>query len=372
VTAHVAGRLVLADRVVPGRVTLDDGRIASIEPRSADSGGPYVSPGFIDAHVHGWGGHDAMGSRDELQAMARALLGHGVTSFLPTAVSAPFERLAAFAATVRSAARVAGVGAAAQPVGFHLEGPFLSPSRAGVHDPSFLRSPAETTPDELDPLLDGLRLMTIAPELAGSIAMIEGLCARGVACSLGHSNATLEEAQAGYRAGARGTTHLFNAMTGVDHHRPGLAVAALRDDAAFVELIADGHHVDRALWPLIARTKPVDRLVLVSDAVSLAGTDRSHGALGGIQVEVVGDRCTFAGGALAGSLIALDTAVANLIASGIAIAAAICAATANPADLLGLDDRGRLEPGRRADLVELDDQFQVIGVLRAGARVELG
>src|SRR5215208_2344989 len=172
-TAHIAGRLVLPDRVVAGRITVENGRIASIEPRSADAHGPYVAPGFIDAHVHGWGGHDAMGSPDDLHGMARALVRHGVTSFLPTAVSAPVERLAAFAATVRSSSRAIAEGAdAAEPLGVHLEGPFLSPSRAGVHDPAFLRSPADTTTAELEPLLDGLRLMTIAPELPGAIATI--------------------------------------------------------------------------------------------------------------------------------------------------------------------------------------------------------
>jgi N-acetylglucosamine-6-phosphate deacetylase len=219
-----------------------------------------------------------------------------------------------------------------------------------VHDPTCLRSPADTTAAELDPLLDGLRLMTVAPELPGAVAMIERLRARGVVSSLGHSNATLDEARAGYRAGATGTTHLFNAMSGVDHHQPGLAVAALADDAAFVELIADGHHVDRSLWPLITRAKPVDRLVLVSDAVPLAGTEESHGDLGGMPVEVIGDRCTFAGGTLAGSLIGLDSAVANLVASGVGIPAAVRAASANPADLLELADRGRLAPGLRCDL----------------------
>ena len=163
--------------------------------------------------------------------------------------------------------------------------------------------------------------MTIAPELPGATDLISWLADRGVMTSIGHSRATLEEARAGYAAGARSTTHLFNAMSGVDHHAPGVAVAALLDDAVFVELIADGIHVDPGLWPLITRLKPVDRLLLVSDAVALAGMGDGRGRLGGLEVVVAGQRVTLAGTrTLAGSVLALDTAVANVVASGRAAA----------------------------------------------------
>jgi len=187
---------------------------------------------------------------------------------------------------------------------------------------------------------------------------------------LGHSAATLEEARAGYAAGGRTTTHLFNAMSGVVHHAPGLAVAALTDDAVYVELIADGHHVDRALWPIITRTKPADRLVLVSDAMPMAGTGDGRTALGGLEVQVVGSRATLLGtDTLAGSVIALDSAVRNLAASGIALPAAAAAASRNPLALLGVTDRGRIAVGQRADLVELDDDLEVRRVARDGAWV---
>jgi N-acetylglucosamine-6-phosphate deacetylase len=177
---------------------------------------------------------------------------------------------------------------------------------------------------------------------------------------VGHSAATLAEARAGYAAGASSTTHLFNAMSGVDHHSPGLAVAALTDDRAWVELIADGHHVDRALWPLIRRAKPVDRLLLVSDALAPAGMGDGRATMGGLEVEVRDGRCTMIpGGALAGSTIALDTAVRNLVGEGWPLPAAVAAASANPAALLGLADRGRIAVGLRADLVELDDDLRV-------------
>jgi N-acetylglucosamine-6-phosphate deacetylase len=185
---------------------------------------------------------------------------------------------------------------------------------------------------------------------------------------MGHSEATLEEARAGYAAGGRTTTHLFNAMTGVSHRAPGLAVAALTDDAAYVELIADGHHVHPSLWPIITRTKPAERLVLVTDALSIAGTPPGTAVLGGLAIENRGDRATLAGSdTLAGSVIALDTAVRNLARSGVPLARAVAAASRNPLALIGVGDRGRIAVGQRADLVELDDELRVVRVARAGA-----
>jgi N-acetylglucosamine-6-phosphate deacetylase len=360
----VAGRLVLADAVVAGRVLVEAGRIAAVEPDEAEAGGPLIAPGFIDLHVHGWGGHDAMAGRAALDGMARALLRRGVTSFLPTAVTAPLTALARFADDVRSW-RLDAPGDGASPLGFNLEGPFLAEARKGAHNAQHLRAPADLRAGDLDPLLDGLRVVTIAPELPGALDLIAELAARGVACSLGHSAATLEQARAGYARGARSTTHLFNAMSGVDHRHPGLAVAALTNDAAFVELIADGHHVDPSLWPLVLRAKPPERLLLVSDALSLAGTGEGRATVGGLQVEVRDDRATLvAGGALAGSLIALDSAVRNLVREGVPLPRAVAAASANPAALLGLDDRGRIAAGCRADLVELDDGLRVRRVMR--------
>ena len=283
------GRLVLEDRVADGRLTIADGLITRVEasdtPAATDDRAPYLAPGFVDVHVHGGGGHDAMGDRAALDGMARHLLRHGVTSFLPTAVTAPLPELVAFAARVRSWLADAPADGA-QPLGFNLEGPFLAMARRGAHDPASLLVPADVARDDLEPLLDGLRVLTIAPELPGAIDLIGWLRGHGVRPSLGHSAATLDEARRGYAAGGASTTHLFNAMSGVDHRAPGLAVAALLDDAVYVELIADGIHVDPGLWPLIRRLKPADRLVLVSDAISLAGMGDGRGTVGGLAVEV--------------------------------------------------------------------------------------
>jgi len=363
----ISGRLVLDDRVAHGRITIEDGRIAAIALAEEPAvNGAFLAPGFVDLHVHGWGGHDAMGDVAALDGMARRLLRRGVTSFLPTAVTAPLGELIAFAERVRTWQPDAPTDGA-EPLGFNLEGPFLAPARRGAHDPNHLLVPAEAPRPALESITGGLRLLTIAPELPGATDLIRWLHDRDIATSIGHSAATLEEARAGYAAGARSTTHVFNAMSGIDHRAPGVALPALLDDEVYVELIADGIHVHPAIWPLITRLKPNDRLMLVSDAISIAGTGDGRGRIGGLEVEIVGQRVTLAGTeTLAGSVIALDTAVRNVVASGAPLPAAVAAASRNPLALLGVGDRGRIAVGQRADLVELDPELRVQRVMRAG------
>jgi N-acetylglucosamine-6-phosphate deacetylase len=367
----VSDRLVLDDRVAPGRLSIDDGVITSVEVDVADvdADAPYIAPGFVDVHVHGWGGHDAMGDADALDGMARALVRRGVTSFLPTAVTAPLDELASFAGRVRAWMPSAPADGA-EPLGFNLEGPFLASAKRGAHAEAHLRAPAAASRAELDRLLDGLRLLTVAPELDGASDLIGWLHGQGVAVSVGHSAADADKVWNAYEAGARSTTHLFNAMTGVDHRSPGVAVAALLEDDAYVELIADGIHVHPAIWPLITRLKPRERLLLVSDALSVAGTSDGRGRIGGLDIEVRDGRATLAGtDTLAGSVIALDSAVRNATNAGVPLADAVAAASRNPLELLGVSDRGRLAVGQRADLVELDEDLSVRRVMRAGTWV---
>jgi N-acetylglucosamine-6-phosphate deacetylase len=369
------GRLVLEHEVVPGRLVLEDGHLAAVEPDPDDTvaaAGPIYAPGFVDVHVHGWGGHDATGDADALSGMARALLRRGVTSFLPTAPSLAEAELPRFADRVRRWMPDAPADGA-QPLGFNLEGPFLAPSRRGAHDAAVLRAPAALAPAQVDALLDGLRIITIAPELPGALELIARLRAAGIAPSMGHSEATIEEARAGFAAGGQTTTHLFNAMTGVDHRAPGLALAALLEDEAYVELIADGNHVHPALWPLIVRAKPDDRLVLVSDALPIAGTGTRRGWIGGLECDVSDGRATLVGtNTLAGSVIALDSAVRNLVRAGASLPTAVRGAATSPVALLGEGDRGRLAPGLLAHLVELDDELHVLRVTRGAGWVDGG
>ena len=370
---ELRGRLVLDDRVAPGRIVVRDGRIAAVELDVGEGAlhGPILAPGFVDVHVHGWAGHSAMGDVADLDGMSRRLADQGVTSFLPTAVTAPLTALAAFAERVRRWLPDAPADGA-EPLGLNLEGPFLAEARRGAHAPAHLLAPADAPATALEPLLGALRVITIAPELPGALALIGRLASAGVAVSIGHSAASLDEARAGYAAGARTTTHLFNAMTGIDHRAPGVALAALLADDVFVELIADGIHVVPSVWPLVTRLKSRDRLLLVSDAIPLAGTGDGRGVIGGLEVEVRGDRATLVGtDTLAGSVIALDSSVRNLVRSGVPLPDASAAASRNPLALLGITDRGRIAVGQRADLVELDAELRVRRVMRAGAWIRV-
>jgi N-acetylglucosamine-6-phosphate deacetylase len=369
--ADVRGRLVLDDRVAVGRLAIEDGWIAAVdlEP-GVDATAPelpYISPGFVDVHVHGWGGHDVMGPPEALDGMARALLAHGVTSFLPTGVTNPLPVLHEWADRVRAWIPAAPANGA-EPLGFNLEGPFLSHAKKGAHNPKLLLNPADVPWSEIEPLVDGLTVMTVAPEIPGGIELIRHLTSLGVRISIGHSGADLAGAIDGFDAGGVTTTHLFNGMTGSDHRAPGVAVAALTRDDAWVELIADGHHVHPALWTIIERTKPADRLMLISDALSLAGTGDGRLSISGLEIEVRDGRCILADGSgtLAGSVIALDTAVRNLVRNGSSLPAAVAAASRNPLGMLGVEDRGRLATGQRADLVELGDDLDVRRVMRHG------
>ena len=364
---RVGGRLVLDDRVVGGVLTVADGRLVGVEEREVPNTAPYICPGFVDLHVHGWGGHDAMGGREALDGMARALARRGVTSFLPTAVTAPLDSLERFADDVRGWMSGGRPSDGAAPLGFNLEGPFLAAERRGAHDAAQLLIPADVEQSALEPFIDGLRLITVAPELPGAVDLIEWLTGRGVVVSVGHSAADVRQAQAAYAAGARSTTHLFNAMSGLDHRAPGVALAALLADDVYTELIADGVHVDPSLWSLIGRLKPKDRLLLVSDALSIAGTGDGRGRIGTLHVEVAGPRVTLLGtNTLAGSVIALDDAVRNLVDSGFSLPAAIAAVSSNPLALLGFTDVGRIAEGYAADLVELDSNLRVVRTMLAG------
>lgn len=371
---ELRGRLVLPEGIRPGRVLVEGGRISGVEledgvAMEADDSiadDRIIVPGFIDVHVHGWGGHDAMGGPAALSGMARALAAHGVTSFLPTSVTATFEKLTTFAESVRAWMPGAPEDGA-EPLGFNMEGPFLAADKKGAHPADLLRHPADLDEDRLATFIEGLRVITIAPELPGATELITRLSAVGVCVSLGHSAADVSAARAGYAAGAVSTTHLFNAMVGVVHRDPGLALQALLDDDVWVELIADTLHVDPALWPLIWRLKPTSRVLLVSDAIALAGSGQTSGMVGELEVRVDGERVTLVdGGNLAGSVTALDLEVGHAVRAGIPLVDAVAAAATNPAAMLGMADRGRLEAGLRADLVELDATYRVRRVMRAG------
>lgn len=329
-----------------------------------------LAPAFLDIHVHGAAGKDVMNATTEsLGAVGHFLASRGVGGYLPTTVSAPLDRtLEALEGLANAIERGAEPGTAT-PLGIHLEGPFLSHAKRGVHPPELLQQPSTALFDRFWEAARGtIRLITIAPELPGALDLIEHATQSGVRVSLGHSNATAAEARAGITAGARSATHTFNAMRAIDHREPGIAVAVLDDDDLYAELICDGIHVDPAMVRLFAKFKGPEHAILVTDGISATGMPEGRYLLGGLEVEVREGRCLHQG-VLAGSVLTMDRAVRNYAQfTGADLATAVRAATANPATLLGEETRyGQLAMGRRADLMVIDRAGQVKAVMLGGS-----
>jgi len=368
-TVLSGARVVTADRVLdPGWVSIDGARIDGLGSGPApvpgqDLGGGYLVPGFIDLHVHGGGGHDFTASAAELAAGIEFHRSRGTTrtlvSLMTDSLDAMCEQLGWLVARQAADPRVLGA---------HLEGPFLSSAKCGAQNTEHFQAP---DPAVLAKLLDAgqglVRTVTIAPELPGALELIQELTAAGVAAAVGHTSATYEQARAGFAAGARLSTHLYNAMPPLNHRAPGAAVASL-ESSEFIEVINDGVHVHPAMIRLAARAG-VDRLLLVTDAMSAAGMADGDYALGGLPVTVAeGQARATATGALAGSTLTMDVAFRRAVHEvGLDLPAAVRVAARNPARLLNIADRaGDLAVGLAADLVHLDEQLNVRAVMIGG------
>jgi N-acetylglucosamine-6-phosphate deacetylase len=310
-----------------------------------------VAPGFVELQCNGAGGVDLTAEPERLWEVARLLPRWGVTSWLPTIVTSPDDTRRRALAVLRDGPTVDGP--LAEPLGYHFEGPFLSPERKGAHAVQHMRLPevaavAGWTPEA------GVALVTLAPELPGALDVLRALVDRGIVVSLGHSTATAAEATAAVDAGARWATHLFNAMPPLHHRDPGLAGVALTDDRLSVGVIADGLHMHPLMVDLASRALG-DRLTLVTDAVAALGMPPGLIRLGDMEALADDEGVRLADGTLAGSNLSMDDAVGNLMAfAGVDLVDAVAAATVVPARLLGVDDeRGVVGPGSRADLVLL-------------------
>ena len=316
-----------------------------------------AAPGFIDVHTHGYGGVDvtAVKSERELEKLSSMLVKHGVTTYLAATVSSPLDRLIELAEIVRSAAGIDVAGA--ELAGVYFEGPYLSREKAGAQNPEYLRPPNVSEIRELYRAYGGLmRVMALAPELPGSLAAVRELCRLGVIASAAHTNATFDDAMKAFDAGVKLCTHIFNGMRGFHHREPGIATAALLRDDVYVELIADLIHLHPGTIALVHRTKPSDKVIAITDSISATGLPDGEYELGGLRI-VVRDGISRLkeSGRLAGSTLTLDRALRNLVFEvGIPLREALKYMTKNPAELLGLKDRGVLRPGYRADIVLLD------------------
>jgi N-acetylglucosamine-6-phosphate deacetylase len=361
-------RALVGGAIVDGDVEVIDGRVAALGVGTG-RGSKIAAPGFVDLQVNGYGGVDFSASGADGYARAMdALLADGVTAFQPTLVTAPIEGMIEALAIISTIveAECPSTPPGATIIGAHLEGPFLSPRRAGAHDPTALVLP---DPSTLDRLLSAgpVSQVTLAPEMPGALELIDALVARRITVSCGHTEADAATAHAGFDRGATAVTHLFNAMRRPAHRDPGIAYAALGRGGIFITLIADGHHVADDTIRVAARAAG-DRLVLISDAVAAAAApDGDYTLSGRVSIHSDGGVVRNAAGSLAGSTLTMLGAMRNLHGLGVPLANALRAATEAPARMARRPDLGHLKLGARADLVVLDDSLGLDQVLLAGA-----
>ncbi len=355
------GAALVDGQLVPGDVEIADGRIAAYGLETGTGRG-IASPGFVDLQVNGFGGVDFLDTDSEGYTRAGdALLETGVTAYLPTLITAPEDRL------VAALAEIPATSSGPRILGAHVEGPFLSPRRLGTHPPAARRDPDLALLERI--LAAGpVRLFTLAPELPGALELVDALVSRGIAVSVGHSDATSEEAGAAFDRGVRAVTHLFNAMRPFTHRDPGVAGAALARPDVVVQVIIDGVHLAPDTVRLVWRAAR-GRVALVTDAVAGAGVVGGDGngsyRLGEVAVEVRDGVVRRDDGVLAGSVLTMIDAVRNLHALGVSLEDALNAATAVPARVIGAD-AGRIAVGADADLVVLSDELEVERVLVGG------
>jgi len=337
-----------------------------------------VAPGFVDLHIHGAGGRDVMeGKRDALETIAATVAARGTTSFVATTVTASEKEtrdsVAGIAHFILHMSQYPARELAAEIVGIHFEGPFISPARRGVHPAKWIARPS---PELLAGFLEEARgtaqILTLAPELPGALELIAVARRAGLVVSLGHTDATYEQAQAGIEAGATHAAHVYNAMRPFSHRDTGVIGAVMTSPKVSAELIADGVHVDEAAMRMLIELKTAERVILVSDGMSATGMPDGKYQLGLFEVKVSGGVARNAEGKLAGSTLTLDRALRNIVALGVPLSSALRMLTANPARQIGLAGRkGVLAPGADADLVFLNDKLEVSGVMTRGAGLAL-
>ncbi len=387
--AYTAAALLTPLEVIERPLLLEeDGRIVEVASRSSrelpndvpllDFGDAILAPGYFDIHIHGGAGFDVMDtSADALPAVQSLLARHGVTAYFPTTVTAPMD------ATLQALERLANAIEArkqhqaeetpapgARPLGIHLEGPFLSHLKRGVHPPDYLLEPTPELFDQFWQASRGhIRMMTIAPELPGAEAVIAQASALGVCVSLGHSNADTAATHRGMKAGGRHATHVFNAMRALDHRELGILGTVLTSDALTADIIADGVHLKPEIVRMFLQLKGEERAVLITDATAATGMPDGKYRLGRFEMELRDGVC-WQDGHLAGSALTMDLAVRNVMRfAGWSLRQAVRLASANPARVVGEGcERGCLAPGAAADFIVLSPEGEVHSTYIAGRK----
>ena len=374
------------DLLLDPLLLIEDGQIAEISTHGAHeipSGARHLNlpsatlaPSFFDVHIHGAAGHDVMeGTPEAVQKVSQFLASRGTGSYLATTVTAPLDQilrsLSDLSKLLDQATQPGWPGA--RPLGIHLEGPFLSHVKRGVHPPEHLLEPSIATFDRMWQAAEGkIHLMTLAPELANAAELAAHAVSKGVRISVGHSNATAAETRATIAAGATSATHTFNAMRPLDHREIGILGTVLTDDNLFAELICDGIHVDPALVKLWWRAKGPTRGILITDGMAAGGMPEGTYTLGGFAVEVANGRA-MANGVLAGSVLTLDKGLANFLEfTGASVESALPLLTRNPAAMTGLGAQtGALKIGDPASLVALDAKGKLLASIINGQQFNI-
>jgi N-acetylglucosamine-6-phosphate deacetylase len=356
--------VVTADHVIEnGTVAVDSGVIVSVAERVPatqqtvfDLSGLFLLPGFIDAHIHGAVGVDVMDATSaDLLSVSEYLASQGVTGWVPTFVPAADEN---YASAVEAIAKAAQSSSGARVLGVHYEGPFVNSAQCGALHPEFFKSYSGPGDVASLPVPDGVRMITLAPEVDGGVELVRELKSRGWVISIGHTRASIDVLDRAFEAGARHMTHFMNAMTPLHHRSPGpIAWGLSRDDVTF-DVIADGIHLDPFMLRLLMKIK--GGISLISDAIAAAGKGDGDYRIWGETITVKNGRTSNAAGSIAGSVITMLDAVRLMRSLGFSDVALTQMASSNPARLLGLyDSRGSIEVGKRADLVALDDAGNV-------------
>jgi N-acetylglucosamine-6-phosphate deacetylase len=377
---HVGKAITPKGEIADAGILIRDGEIEMVGPRAAmelPGGAEEVQadestaiPGFVDVHIHGTGGRDVMEADEAaLSTITGRLAAFGTTSLLATTVTASAEQ------TIRAVEGIAKYisgqyqtnNARAEILGIHFEGPFLSKARRGVHAAEWLQLPsAELLQRFLQAASGNARILTIAPELLGAMPCIDAARSLGMVVSIGHTDATYEQARAAVAHGAHHATHVYNAMRPFTHRDPGVIGAVLTTPEVTAELIADGIHVDEIAMKVLLQAKGAQSVILISDGISATGMPDGKYMLGGLEVTVSGGVCRNAEGRLAGSTLTLDRALRNIVSLGIPLADTVRMLTLNPATLLGIEfKKGALRTGADADIVLLND---ALGIERVWAR----
>jgi N-acetylglucosamine-6-phosphate deacetylase len=357
------GRILTPDGWIAGSIRFGE-RITSISEDSAAAGGPWILPGFVDLHVHGAGGVDIMQGGDAGATVARHHARHGTTSLLGTTMTA---REAAIRKALGGLAGPIGErpAGAARMLGVHLEGPFINPARLGAQPPDVMTASLELV--RALHAIAPIRVLTLAPEIDGHLALIPQLAAMGIRVQLGHSAGSYEDGLAALRAGAAGFTHLFNGMSALHHREPGMVGAALAH-AEYAEVIPDLQHVGPGA--LRAALRAIPRLYGVTDATSATGMPDGEYALGSQRVFKCQGCVRLGSGSLAGSALTMDQALRNFVDIGLTLHDASDRLSRFPADYLGEHQRGRLAPGAWADIVVLDADLQPTAVFVEGEAID--